>query len=194
MRRLLRELGNVPVMFWTCPVRGHSDSDRHNPRQTVEWRDGVAHCLTPGCGRTSDNPIPDDGRTWWIVGADTWTGVQIYEARNGRAALAAYRRDLFEAERANKRTVRDARDLIDAANLHVVVGPIGTRQAYEFDLARAYADELERWRDFIIIVATDPGPDTVDELGRQIVERYGADTAARIRDQVRADYLPRSEG
>jgi hypothetical protein len=45
-------LGNARVRFWMCPVPEH-DGRGEPIRQTVEWRDGVAHCLTPGCDRTS---------------------------------------------------------------------------------------------------------------------------------------------
>ena len=42
------------VQFWTCPD-GHSEVKPGEPlRQTVEWRGGVAHCLTGGCRRTSE--------------------------------------------------------------------------------------------------------------------------------------------
>lgn len=49
---LLEALDGVMVRLWFCP-----DQAGHNPegelRPTVEWRDGVAHCLEPDCGRTS---------------------------------------------------------------------------------------------------------------------------------------------
>lgn len=44
---------NVNVVFWICPD-GHSEhSYKDPPRETVRWIDGVAHCMTPGCTRTS---------------------------------------------------------------------------------------------------------------------------------------------
>lgn len=39
---------------WVCPVKAHrtlKDGELDLPR--VEWRDGVAYCLTPGCSRSS---------------------------------------------------------------------------------------------------------------------------------------------
>ena len=52
---VLSKLGAMRVQFWICPKRAHHD--RTGPQgerlATVEWRDGVAYCLTPGCGRSS---------------------------------------------------------------------------------------------------------------------------------------------
>jgi hypothetical protein len=46
-------LNNVKVVFWICPD-GHSErSYKDPPRETVRWIDGIAHCMTPGCTRTS---------------------------------------------------------------------------------------------------------------------------------------------
>lgn len=50
-------LGNVRVSMWVCPDREHRRNG-HGP--TVEWRDGVAHCLTDGCDRTSANTARAD--------------------------------------------------------------------------------------------------------------------------------------
>ena len=63
-RKIFREgLGKLPIQFWVCPVPGHSQHREDAPlRQTVEWRAGVAHCLEPGCGRSSaDAPAALDG-------------------------------------------------------------------------------------------------------------------------------------
>lgn len=50
---LPEELLNARIRFWVCPL-GHSERKPDAPlRQTVEWRGDVAHCLEPGCGRTS---------------------------------------------------------------------------------------------------------------------------------------------
>lgn len=175
------------LRFWTCPIRGHSDGSRRTEAApTVEWRNGVAHCLAPNCGRTSANPIPDDGRTWWLVGSETWGSVHTYEARNGRAAIAAFRRDVMAAERGNY-PIRVTRDSLARAGLHIAAGPIGTRQAYEYDLASAYASRLSRWQQFDVEAAVDPGAETCNELAA----RLPAETAARIRQDVRARYLPR---
>jgi hypothetical protein len=55
-------LGKMQIGFWLCPA-GHSDTvgltteerAAHRARNsgTVEWRDGIARCLHPDCGRTS---------------------------------------------------------------------------------------------------------------------------------------------
>lgn len=181
------ELGPTRTQFWTCPIDGHSDGSwTPDPVVTVRWEGDVAHCLAPDCGRTSTNPIPDDGRRWWLVASDVWGSVHTYQAPNGRAAIAAYRRDLTAAERHNGRSVRDTRDWLRAARLHIAAGPIGTRQAYEHDLAAAYAHRLSRWQQFDIEVAFNPGADAVAELAG----RLPAEAAARIRRDVRARYLP----
>ncbi len=54
---------NVRARFWTCPVAGHNGrrNSAGGPVVEVEWVDGVAHCLFPGCGRTSTDPVP---RPW----------------------------------------------------------------------------------------------------------------------------------
>ncbi len=54
------EVLRARVRFWVCP-RGHSSTGPLRP--TVEWRDGVAHCLTPTCPHTSAQclvPMPDE--------------------------------------------------------------------------------------------------------------------------------------
>lgn len=57
MLHLREEMGKMRVVFWVCPVDGHSDS-KTPIMTTVEWIDGIAHCMTPGCGRTSaDNAV-----------------------------------------------------------------------------------------------------------------------------------------
>jgi hypothetical protein len=56
----LEAIGNARVRFWQCPVQGHRD--RRDSKDwlvvEVEWVDGVATCLFPGCGRTSTDPVP----------------------------------------------------------------------------------------------------------------------------------------
>lgn len=50
---LPEELLNARIQFWACPD-GHSDrAPSELLRQTVEWRGDVAHCLEPGCDKTS---------------------------------------------------------------------------------------------------------------------------------------------
>jgi hypothetical protein len=45
---------------WSCPVVGHTGGTaRRAPRyKTVEWDDGKAYCLFPGCLRNSFDPVP----------------------------------------------------------------------------------------------------------------------------------------
>jgi hypothetical protein len=49
-------LGRMKFVIWFCPdrrehARNRDDNIPQGP--TVEWRDGVAYCLEPGCGNTS---------------------------------------------------------------------------------------------------------------------------------------------
>lgn len=97
-------------------------------------------------GAAEADGVVDDGRRWWFVGADTWPTVHSYAAPNGRAALAAYRRDLTLAERAGGRSTREVALILRHANLQVVDGPMTTSQAYELDLGWALADEVLRWK------------------------------------------------
>jgi len=198
MREGLRRLGNVRVQFWVCPVRGHSNSRTwpDGPAQTVEWRKGIAYCLKPGCWRTSADPkdsrsdlrvIADDGRRWWLLGAESWTGTHLYAARNSRSALAAYRRDITDAGRANGHTVRDVRYLVQASHLRVAAGPLTTVEAFQYQLARSYADAIEQFSDHIIEVACPAIPMTAVDLA----ERLDPAKAAMIRREVAASYLPK---
>ncbi len=50
----LDAFGDAPIRFWKCPIDGHTFGGEL--RQTVEWVDGVATCLVPGCLRRSDVP------------------------------------------------------------------------------------------------------------------------------------------
>ncbi len=56
MQRLLDLLGDQSVRFWMCARDGHGSSFGGPPRETVRWINGVAHCTTPDCGRTSRDP------------------------------------------------------------------------------------------------------------------------------------------
>jgi len=46
---------NVGVRFWVCPEEAHRNRRGPDgwPTPEVEWRDGIAHCLFPGCGNRS---------------------------------------------------------------------------------------------------------------------------------------------
>lgn len=75
-----------------------------------------------------------DARRWWFCGAAVWPAMSPYEAPNGRSALAAYRADLVAAEMVNGRSRRWAVDIVRAAGLEVVRGPLSTEDAYALDL------------------------------------------------------------
>ncbi len=49
-------LGKARFVIWFCPDRREHEKKypRNAPlRGTVEWIDGVAHCLEPDCGKKS---------------------------------------------------------------------------------------------------------------------------------------------
>lgn len=56
------ELLNARVRFWMCPVEHPKrNDDKGWPLPTVEWRGDVAHCLDPGCGKTSAGETTEAG-------------------------------------------------------------------------------------------------------------------------------------
>jgi hypothetical protein len=189
----------IRARFWTCPIDGHSEGTWHDGlTQTVEWRKRIAYCLAPGCGRTSVDPaeavadlrvVTDDGRNWWLLGAVAWMGVHLYQARTARAALAEYRRDLTAAERSDGRSRRDIAELLRAASLTVLLGPMTTVEAYQYDLAASYAEELQRWKDYNVTVAFAVTPMTCVDMAAKM----DPVKAALIRVHVRAAYLPDQE-
>lgn len=144
----------------------------------------------------SEAPLPDvsadvtdDGRRWWVVGAKTWPGTHIYEARAGRNAVAAYRRDLIAADTGSGGfSLRHATDIARAAELHVVAGPLTTVIAYQHDLGQALADEVCKWKNYDITAPI--GPIHPDDMARA-VQVLGIETVERIRRQVLAHYTRR---
>jgi hypothetical protein len=130
----------------------------------------------------SDDDVVDDGRRWWFVGARTWPGTMAYPAASARAALAAYRRDLAEAEVANGRPKRETAEYLRAAQLIVVDGPLSTPQAYERELGWALAWEMCRWT-----VDVPQAPVMVDACKR----RLSNEKIERIRAQVRRSFILR---
>lgn len=63
LSKLLELIGDRPVLFWMCLKDGHDVPLGGQPRETVRWIDNVAHCMTPGCGRTSLDPQPELNET-----------------------------------------------------------------------------------------------------------------------------------
>jgi hypothetical protein len=116
--------------------------------------------------------LTDDGRTWYVC----------------RAAVAAYRRDLTAAERADGRSVRHTRELLSASGLHAVAGPLTTPQAYELDLAMALADEATRWStdEYTVPLENPMAAPGFQEMFRRIAPAK----AARIRVHILTRYLP----
>jgi hypothetical protein len=195
----LREtLGRMRCQFWACPVDGHSWGTWAGRElvQTVKWRGDLAYCLAPGCGRTSADPaeersdlrcVVDDGCRWWLCFGDSLGG-HMFPARTARNAVAAFRRELFIAERNSGRTVNFTRSWLAAAGLRAT-GPFTTIQAYEYDLAMAYGVQITRWSRDEIQVTTEPG--AVPPLaGIDLAEKLPRSEAAQIRREVRERYLP----
>jgi hypothetical protein len=46
-------LASAKIQFWMCPIEEHAHRYPEPIRETVRWIDNVAHCMEPGCGRTS---------------------------------------------------------------------------------------------------------------------------------------------
>jgi hypothetical protein len=90
----------------------------------------------------ADNPFQDDGRRWWFLSANLWTGIHMYQAPNARNALARYRADIAEAEQLNGRSGRETKAYLAGAGFHVVWGPFGTHQAFEIELGMALANAI----------------------------------------------------
>lgn len=53
---------NARIRFWTCPVNHPGPWRLSEVRQTVEWRGDVAHCLEPGCGKTSAEETTEENQ------------------------------------------------------------------------------------------------------------------------------------
>lgn len=51
MPDLPEELLNAKIRFWMCPE--HKGWPGDPDRGRVEWRDGIAYCLTKGCTESS---------------------------------------------------------------------------------------------------------------------------------------------
>ncbi len=190
-------IGKMRCQFWVCQVEGHSEGAWSDAGlvQTVEWRGDLAYCLAPGCGRTSADPreergdlrcVVDDGSRWWLCFGDS-IGGHMFPARTARNAVAAFRRELFIAERNSGRTVNFTRAWLSAAGLRAV-GPFTTVQAYEYDLAMAYGYEITRWTSDEIQVTTEPGG-IPPRASIQLAERLPRATAIQIRKEIRERYL-----
>lgn len=139
-------------------------------------------------GAAEADGVVDDGRRWWFVGADTWPTEHCYAAPNGRVALATYRRDLTEAERAGGRSVREVAAILRYANLQVTGGPMTTPEAYERDLGWALAAEVTRWKSDVAVTpvtsVTDCKPWLSDEriaaVRSAVLRRFVPATSPRL--------------
>jgi hypothetical protein len=123
--------------------------------------------------------LSDDGRRWWFVGSVLDQSIAAYEARSGRSAVAAMRRDVVDAEVANGASQREAVARVQAAQLHVVDGPHTTPEAYERELGWALAWEMCQWSTNVPLT-----PASVEDA----VPQLGAAKVERIRQQVLSLY------
>jgi hypothetical protein len=122
--------------------------------------------------------LVDDGRRWWFLGARLWMGVHPYAATSARAALAAYRRDIIDAEVSNGRSRREATEFVRVAELHVVDGPLSTPAAFDRELGWALGWALsDRTADISVPV----GPATVEDC---LARNMPAEMVERIRASV----------
>lgn len=85
-----------------------------------------------------------DQRRWWLVAASNIGRTHLYEAINGRGAIAAFRRDLRDAEHANGRSRRET-DLWLRGNTFTAQGPLTTGQAFDIDFGWALSFAIDRW-------------------------------------------------
>lgn len=131
-------------------------------------------------GAAEADGVVDDGRRWWFVGADTWPTEHSYAASNGRAALAAYRRDLTEAERAGGRSVREIAVILRCAKLQVTGGPMSTPEAYERDLGWALATEVTRWTSDVAHTPVTSVADCKPRLSDEQIAAVRADVLRRF--------------
>lgn len=134
---------------------------------------------------------PDDDRTWYAVGAKPWATYQIYQAAHARAAVAEHRRKLTAAELSTGKPLAEVRRDLTAADLRVVAGPLRTREAFQLELADAYAAGLAHWRD---AVDTVPLGAPIELGGTKRIADQVAEEAAAIRARILARYLPDPEG
>lgn len=50
---MLADLPPMRIRFWTCPVHREQRDEQGYRNAIVEWREGIAHCMTDGCALTS---------------------------------------------------------------------------------------------------------------------------------------------
>ncbi|MER7331794.1 MULTISPECIES: hypothetical protein [unclassified Micromonospora] len=126
-----------------------------------------------------------DQRRWWRVAASNVGRSHLYEAPNQRAAIAAFRRDLSEAERTNGRSRRET-DLWLRANDFTAQGPLTTAQAFAIDFRWELAAAIDRWSP----LQHDPDSGVTEEHA----QRYGLsdERIERIRQQVATKYTQAS--
>lgn len=135
-------------------------------------------------GIAEQDGIVDDGRRWWYISAIFWSAtLHVQDAPNRRAALAAFRRDLIDAEVANGRSRREATALARVAGLKVVEGPLTTPAAYEREVGWAWAWKACKFTD---LIPSTPATEA------EVWPHVEAEDAARIRDGVRRMFLATS--
>ncbi len=132
----------------------------------------------------ADAVSPQAADRWWVVEGATFTGHVLQQAPTGRAARAACRKAIIDADRANGMSRRDAQDWVRAAALRVTAGPWTREQAIEFEIGMRWA-----WKicDTVFGDRSEPaGPARRDEAVRHL----GSDETERIDRFVRSVYVP----
>ncbi|MEU0078434.1 hypothetical protein ABZY58_11105 [Micromonospora tulbaghiae] len=128
-------------------------------------------------------PDTTDQRRWWLVAASSIARTHLYEAPNRRSAIAAFRRDLRDAEHGNGRSHRET-NLWLRAQTFTAQGPLTTEQAFTIDFGWALTSAVDRW------AAIEHGSNacaTADDARRR---GLSDDTIERIRRQVASRYTP----
>lgn len=107
-RDFLDTLGGMTVRFWVCPIPGHRSN---GDEPTVQWREGVAHRLTPGCKQTSVSQLGATGRDYSDVvrdAAKAWSRAPFPSRTSltrARAALEAAGMPALREENARLREI-----------------------------------------------------------------------------------------
>jgi hypothetical protein len=134
-------------------------------------------------GVAAADGIANDDRRWWFLGAKLWPSVIPYAAPNARAAPAAYRRELLEAEVAGGRSRRESVAWVQSGRT-----ARGERAALHARRVRAgaglgLASEMCRWTSDV-----PQAPATEAACKPRLTD----DRIAAVRDQVRRSFAMRS--
>ena len=123
----------------------------------------------------------DDPRLWWLVSSSAVGRPMLYQAPTARSAVAALRRDLVDAERANGQALAAAETFI---GLHAFAaeGPYSTTEARDLDFGWELGEAICRIN--LADRAEPTGPAPVHEARRFLPEEQ----IEHLREQIHARY------